>query len=191
MAQKRPQLPNLSGVNLPQRAVPTGTPIVFSDIQRSPNGLVGIAMNRTDNKHDLRYYLGTDDPHVKAVMEMLRTLRDRYKGYVVDGKAGQPKYPRDHPLAGQWKPLLPEMDDYQFSVDDEVTPPMAGVWQPYHGTLTCRPGPPDANGRILTSEPWVTITAKVGQLGGVFAPYSVRALTLDRGSLRVGHFRVI
>ena len=190
MAQKRPQLPNLSGMNLPQRAVPTGTPIVFSDIQRSRNGLVGIAIDRTDNKHDLRYYLGTDDPHVKVVMEMLRTLGDRYKGYVVDGPR-QPKYPPGHPLAGQWKPLLPEMDGYQFSVDGQVLPPDAGVFQPYYGTLTCRPGPPDANGQILTSEPWVTITAKVGQVGRIFAPYSVRALTLDRGNLRVGHFRVM
>ena len=184
------QMPNLSGLALQE--APTGMPIVFSDIQTSLNGLVGIAIDRTDRKHDLRYYLGTDDPHVKVVLGMLRTLRDRYKGYVVDGPFN-PKYPHNHPLAGQWKPLIPnkDLEDYKFFVDDEVTPPMAGVWQPYNGTLTCRPGPPDANGQILTSEPWVTITAKVGQLGGVFAPYSVRALTLDRGALRVGHFRVI
>lgn len=190
MAQKRAQLPNLSGMNLPQRAVPTGTPIVFSDIKKSRNGLVGIAINRIDDKHDLRFYLGTDDPHVKVVMEMLRTLGDRYKGYVVDGPH-QPKYPPGHALAGQWKPLLPEMDQYQFSVDRQVIPPDAGVFQPYHGTLMCRPGLPDANGRILTSEPWVTITASVGQSGGIFKSYSVRALTLDRGTLRVGHFRVM
>ena len=190
MAQKRPQLPNLSGMNLSQRAVPTGTPIVFSDIKKSYNGLVGIAINRTDDKNDLRFYLGTDDPHVKVVMEMLRTLRDRYKGYVVDGP-DEPKYPPGHPLAGQWKPLLPGMDQYQFSVDDEVTSLDAGVHQPYHGTLTCRPGLPDANGRILTSEPWVTITASVSQSGGIFKQYTVRALTLDRGNFRVGHFRVM
>ena len=190
MAQKRPQLPNLSGMSLSQRAVPTGTAIVFSDIKKSRNGLVGIAINRTDDKNDLRFYLGTDDPQVNVVMEMLRTLRDKYKGCVVDGP-NHPKYPCDHPLAGQWKPLVPKRNNYQFSVDGEGMPPDAGVFQFYHGTLTCRPGPPDANGQILTSEPWVTITARVGPRGGILKEYTVRALTLDRGNLRVGHFRVM
>lgn len=199
MAQQ-PRLPNLSGMSL--QGAPTGhlvdVPIV---IQSSSNGLVGIAMDRTDGGHDRRYYLGTDDPHVQAVLEIARELVQKYKAQVVDGPDA-PKYPRslrfsalegDRELAGKWKPLHPDGGGpgMQSFAERRVGSMEAQDMQAYFGTLTYRHGPADANGKIRTSDPQIEITANAKKPDGVYAPYRVAALTLEGGSLRIADFRVI
>ena len=199
MAQQ-PRLPNLSG--MPLQGAPTGhlvgAPIV---LQSSANGLVGIVMDRTDGGHDRRYYLGTDDPHVQAVLEIARALVEKYKGQVVDGPDA-PKYPRSlrssplashRELAGKWKPLNPDGGGpgTRDFAERRVGSMEAQDMQAYFGTLTHRHGPADANGQIRTSNPEIEITAKARKPDGVYAPYSVAAVTLEGGSLRIVDFRAI
>ena len=159
---------------------------------------MGIAIYRTDGRHDLRCHLSANDPHVQAVLTIARELVEKYTHQVVDGPR-EPKHPSTHldrQLAGKWKPLHPNgcgEGHAIFAEDHSVGSVKSGSYQPYYGTLTFRHGPADANGQIRTSEPRMTITTKVTKpnSGGICEPYSVRALTLERGSLRIGHFRVI